>query len=87
MTSAPTFPLPFNTAQIEILRLFAEGVNEEELTQLRQILIDFKFNRVTALADKILDEKGWSAQDLAKNAQKMERTPYRSKVSVTSTKP
>ena len=77
MTSAPTFPLPLNAAQTEILRLFAEGVNEEELTQLRQILIDFKFNRVTALADKILDEKGWSAQDLTKNAQKKERTPYR----------
>jgi hypothetical protein len=79
MVSTTTFPTPFNTAQLEILQLFAEGIDEKELALLRQILIDFKFNRVTALADKILDEKGWSAQDLAKNARKIERTPYLSK--------
>ena len=79
MVSTATFPTAFNTAQLEILQLFAEGVDEKELALLRQILIDFKFNRVTALADKILDEKGWSAQDLAKKARKIERTPYLSK--------
>ncbi len=79
MFSTATFPTPFNAAQLEILQLFAEGIDEKELALLRQILIDFKFNRVTALADKILDEKGWSAQDLAKNALKVPRTPYMSK--------
>ena len=73
MVSTTTFSTPFNAAQLEILQLFAEGINDKELAFLRQILIDFKFNRVTELADKILDEKGWSAQDLAKNAVKMER--------------
>ena len=81
MVSTETLPTPFNTAQLEILQLFAEGIDEHELALLRQILIDFKFNRVTTLADKILDEKGWSAQDLAKNARKMPRTPYLSKKS------
>lgn len=79
MVSTATSPTPFNAAQLEILQLFAEGIDEKELALLRQILIDFKFNRVTALADKILDEKGWSAQDLAKNAIKVQRTPYMSK--------
>lgn len=79
MVSTTTLPTPFNTAQLEILQLFAEGIDEKELALLRQILIDFKFSRVTALADKILDERGWSAQDLAKNARKIERTPYLSK--------
>ncbi len=73
-------PMPFNSAQLEILRLFAEGVNDEDMKQLRQILIDFRFNRVTALADKILDEKGWTAKDLAKNAQKIKRATYRAKI-------
>ncbi len=79
MVNTTIFPTPLNTAQLEILQLFAEGIEEKELVLLRQILIDFKFSRVTALADKILDEKGWSAQDLAKNARKIERTPYLSR--------
>ena len=54
------------------MQLFAEGVNDKELVLLRQLLIDFKFSRVTALADKILDEKGWSAKDLVKNARKQQ---------------
>lgn len=85
MSSTATLPTPFNTAQLEILQLFAEGINDKELALLRQILIDFKFNRVTTLADKILDEKGWSAQDLAKNARKIERTPYLSKKKLLKT--
>ncbi len=75
--STAALPVPFNSAQLEILRLFAEGVSDEEMNQLRQILIDFRFNRVTALADKILDEKGWTAKDLAKNAQKIKRTSFK----------
>jgi hypothetical protein len=72
-------PMPLNTAQLEILRLFAEGVSEAELAKLKQILIDFKYNRVTAMADAILDEKGWSSKDLAKNAKNIKRTPYKTK--------
>jgi hypothetical protein len=70
MTNTAIAPTSFNTAQLEILQLFAEGVNEKELTLLRQVLIDFKFSYVTTLADKILDEKGWTAKDLVKNAKK-----------------
>lgn len=79
MSAVATLSTPFNTAQLEIIQLFAEGINEDELTTLRQILIDFKFNRVTVLADKIIDANGWSADDLAKNARKIKRTPYRAK--------
>lgn len=49
MVSTTTLPTPFNTAQLEILQLFAEGIDEKELALLRQILIDFKFNQVTTL--------------------------------------
>jgi hypothetical protein len=71
--------MPFNPAQLELLRLFAGGVNEEEMKQLRRILLDFKFKKVTSEADKILDTKGWTNEDLARNAQALKRTPYKSK--------
>ena len=83
MSAVATLSTPFNAAQLQIIQLFAEGVNEDELTTLRQILIDFKFNRVTALADKIIDASGWSADDLVRKAQKMKRTPYKAKIQLT----
>ena len=83
MSAVATLSTPFNAAQLQIIQLFAEGVNEDELTTLRQILIDFKFNRVTALADKIIDANGWSADDLVRKAQSMKRTPYKAKIQST----
>ena len=83
MSAVATLSTPFNAAQLQIIQLFAEGVNDDELTTLRQILIDFKFNRVTALADKIIDANAWSADDLAHKAQKMKRTPYKAKIQST----
>ena len=79
MSAVAALSMPFNSAQLEIIQLFAEGVNDNELIQLRQVLIDFKFNRVTDLADKIIDAKGWSAADVAQKAQKIKRSPYRTK--------
>jgi hypothetical protein len=75
MSEVVQMSLPFNPAQLEIIQLFAMGISEEELVRLRQILIDFKFNRVTTLADKILDAKSWSPAMLAQEAKKIKRTP------------
>ena len=77
MPSKPTFPAQLNPAQLELLQLFAGGLTEEQLAELRRILLDFKFRRVTALADQFVDEKGWTSEDIARDAQAIERKPYR----------
>ena len=79
MTTQAVLPMPFNAAQLELIKLFAAGINNEDLAQLRQILIDFKFSKVTQLADQILDKRNWSESDLAANAQKVKRSPYKAK--------
>ncbi len=68
---------PFNAAQQELLQLFAVGLSDEEFQELKQILLDFKFRRVTALADKIWDEKGWNDETVEKMLQAHLRTPYK----------
>jgi len=68
---------PFNTDQQELLQLFAVGLSDEEMRELKQILLDFKFRRVTALADKIWDEKGWNEETVEKMLQTHMRTPYK----------
>ncbi len=68
---------PFNTAQQELLQLFAVGLSEEELRELKQILLDFKFRRVTTLADKVWEEKGWNDEMVEKMLSTHMRTPYK----------
>ena len=35
-----------NDAQLEILKLFASGLSDEELEDLRRLLIDFRYHRL-----------------------------------------
>lgn len=71
---------PFNAAQQELLQLFAAGLSDEELRELKQILLDFKFRRVTTLADKVWDEKGWDDETVEKILQTHLRTPYKKEI-------
>jgi hypothetical protein len=68
-----------NEAQREILQFFAGGLSDEQLKELRRILLDFKFKRVTILADKYVDEQGWTSDDIAKDAQNITRRSRRNK--------
>lgn len=80
MTSSVQLPpTSLNPAQLELLQLFAGGLTEEQMSELRRILLDFKFSRVTDLADKFVDEKGWDSEGIAKDAQGIKRRAYRRK--------
>ncbi|MBK9017169.1 MAG: hypothetical protein IPM82_25650 [Saprospiraceae bacterium] len=67
----PDIPYPLS-------RTTFAGLNEEQLAELRRILLDFKFRRVTALADQFVDEKGWTSEDIAGDATSLQRRPYAS---------
>ena len=41
-----------NKAQIEILKLFAADLSEEELEELRQVLIEFRYRRLQQAIDQ-----------------------------------
>ncbi len=69
---------PFNNVQLEILKLFSADLSEVELEEVKRILLEFKFKRVTALADKAWKKKGWTNEDMDKLLHSRLRTPYKS---------
>ncbi len=75
-----TLKTPFNTAQVEVLQLLAGGLNEDELGELRQILIHFKFKLVAERAAKIAKARGWTKEDIDAISYGHRRTPYTSKI-------
>ncbi len=68
---------PFTNAQLEILKLFSTELSEQELKDLKRILLEFKFKKVTDLADRAWDEDEWSEEKVEKFLQTHLRTPYK----------
>ncbi|MFI5161775.1 MAG: hypothetical protein ACHQHN_10895 [Sphingobacteriales bacterium] len=52
-------PTALNTTQLEILKLFRDDQSEEELLEIRSLLIAYLAGKVTLEADKAFNQKGY----------------------------
>ena len=50
--------------QLELLRLYAHGVSDDNLLEIKQILAKYFADKATDAMDKIWDEKGLTEQDM-----------------------
>ncbi|MES2426533.1 MAG: hypothetical protein V4560_06145 [Bacteroidota bacterium] len=53
-------PVALNNTQLEILKLFRNDQTEEELQEIKSLLIAYLANKVTLEADKAFKEKGYT---------------------------
>ncbi len=53
-------PVALNDTQLEILKLFRNDQTEEELQEIRSLLVAYLADKVTNAADKAFDEKGYT---------------------------
>ena len=67
---------PFTNLQLELLKVFAHKVSEEELLQIRSFLADFFAKKAIAAANKSWDEKGWTDETVDQLLNTKLRTPY-----------
>lgn len=80
MTAAPTasaaiaLPQPFNNIQLELLKLFADNIPDEDLQAIKELISRYFFEKAKDEADQIWEAKG---MDSHKMLQKHRRTPYR----------
>ncbi|MDZ7880209.1 MAG: hypothetical protein U5L45_21210 [Saprospiraceae bacterium] len=56
----------FNQSQIEILRMFESHKSEDDLQRLKRFLIDYLYQRATEEADKVWDERCYTAETVEK---------------------
>ena len=52
--------LPFSNIQLELLRLYASGVPEQHLPDLKNTIARFLLEKAREEADKVWDKKGYS---------------------------
>jgi hypothetical protein len=73
-TAAAALPQPFNNIQLELLKLFADNVSNEDLLAIKELIARYFFEKAKDEADRIWEAK---ALDSHKMLQKHRRTPYR----------
>jgi hypothetical protein len=54
---------PLNQAQLMVLTLVKEQYNENDLSELRQLLLDFNHRKMQKQLDQTVAEKGYKAKD------------------------
>ncbi len=76
---ASTLQTPLNAAQVEILKMFSQGLTDEQLEELRNILVALKFKLLDEHADQMVEEKGFTQEEINQASWEHRRAPYRSK--------
>ena len=51
---------PLSNLQLELLKIYSNGIPDEQLKEIRKILVDYFFEKATSEADRLWDEKGWT---------------------------
>lgn len=68
--------LPLSNIQQELLKLFADDLPEADLMEIKKLLVEWRFKKLKEAANKVWDEKGWTAEDMERLLHTHERTPY-----------
>lgn len=63
-----------SNAQLALLELFAENLSDEEMEDLRQVLLEFRYQRLQKSLDDLWEQgivneekiEGWSKEDFLK---------------------
>jgi alpha-D-ribose 1-methylphosphonate 5-triphosphate synthase subunit PhnI len=65
-----------NEAQTTILRLFGREMDEEEISELRDTLVDFLDKQLQKELDRVMKEKNISPENISNLGIKGNRTEY-----------
>ena len=69
---------PLSNLQLELLKLFAREVSEEDLLAIKRMLVKFFAEKAMDAADQVWEKKGWTDQDVERLSNTRMRTPYKS---------
>ncbi|MEM7655296.1 MAG: hypothetical protein AAF399_04140 [Bacteroidota bacterium] len=68
---------PLSNVQLELLKLFALDVPEEDLLNIKQILLKYQAERLMDMADQAWEDQRWSDAKVHDFLATHMRTPYR----------
>lgn len=74
--NSPQLEIPLNKSQLDILNLFSRELDEQDLLEIKRLIVQYLAKKVTRMADKVWDEKKWTQEDMEKLLNAHNRNPY-----------
>ena len=71
------FPPTLNKAQLELLKLMARSVSDDDLRAIKKLIVRYFADKLTASADDAWERNGWTNEDAEKILHTHLRTPYK----------
>jgi hypothetical protein len=63
MTSGNSYPGRLTDLQISLLRLFDQGLNQEQTLEVRRVLMNYFSTQLKDEVSRVVEEKGYSEDD------------------------
>jgi hypothetical protein len=70
-------PSSLSNLQIELLKVFSRNVSDEDVLEIKRMLTRYFADKAIQEANKVWDEKGWTAEDADRMLNEHMRTPYK----------
>lgn len=70
---------PLNKQQLEILKLFSRDIDENDLIEIKRLIVAYLANKVSDMADQVWDDKNWTNDDMHDLLKTHQRTNYNPK--------
>jgi hypothetical protein len=68
----------FSNLQLELLKLYANGISDEQLLEIKWLLGKYFAEKATSGMDKFLEEKGLGRHDIIERSKEHNRRANRS---------
>ncbi len=81
-----TLKSPLTNVQLELLGLFSENLSDEELLEIKKMLVAWRFKKLKDAANLAWDDKGYTSEDMERLLKANLRKPYRSQEEFLSKK-
>jgi hypothetical protein len=71
-----TLKIPLTPAQLEILKVLARPMTEQEIIELKRVIVKFFAQKLIQQANTVWDQNGWTSADSDQLSKRHLRTPY-----------
>ncbi len=68
---------PLSNMQLELLKLFSRDIEENDLKEIKKLIVKYLSKKLSEKADATWEEKNWTNEDMDKFLNTHMRTPYR----------
>ena len=68
-----------NPLQLEMLKLFSRKVDNNDLMEIKRMIVKYFAEKAIREADEVWEEKGWTNETMEEFLSMHERTPYNPK--------